>query len=234
MSAISRLVCALLLGGGLMLEAQASLANSAGSWPSVPEPVKPEVLSGDESGWQMVRITYRDRADLDRLAAWLDVWEVHPEVNLLVARVSQVEYEQLLSAGYSVMVDTAHYSQPFVAPGSCYRTVDQLYADQDILASTHPTLTEVITIGTSYEGRALCVFKLTNKSHDVPGKPRFFLMANIHGREFITPEAAMQFIKRLLEGYGHAARHVRRRWEIRPGDRGRQGHIATFRLESQA
>ena len=90
---------------------------------------------------------------------------------------------------------------------SCYRTVSQLYADEDAFASTYPTLAQVITIGTSYEGRPLRVLKLTNKDHVVNDKPRFFLMANIHGREFITPETAMQFARwLLLEGYDQQCR----------------------------
>ena len=44
--------------------------------------------------------------------------------------------------------------------------------------------------------------RLTN--HSTTGfKPRFFLMANIHGRELITNETAMVFIQKLLQGYGN-------------------------------
>ena len=162
------------------------------------------VSAASQPGWQVVRIAYRDRADLDRLASQLDVWEVQPESNTLVARISPAEYDELLSQGYSVTVDSFH-SQQILAPPAypCYRTVSQLYADEDLFASTYPTLTEIITIGASYEGHPLRVLKLTNRNHVVSGKPRFFLMANIHGREFITPEAAMQFVRLLLEGYGH-------------------------------
>jgi len=195
----SRILCVALLACSLMLN-----DNGLNGYL---EAVKLDVRPGDASGWQIVRITYRDRADLERLAAWLDVWEVHPELDLVVARVGLAEYQQLLRAGYPVTIDAARSLEPSVAPGLCYRTVDQLYADQDLIASTYPTLTQVITIGTSYEGRPLLVLKLTNTTHDLLAlpKPRFFLMADIHGREFITPEAAMQFIKQLLEGYGHDA-----------------------------
>ncbi len=162
------------------------------------------------SGWQVVRITYRDRPDLDRLASQLDVWEVHPETNVLFARVNSLEYDWLLSEGYNVVVDAFRTQQArpgeVVSPdASCYRTVGQLYADEDAFASTYPTLTQVITLGASYEGRPLRVLKLTNRNHPVSDKPRFFLTANIHGREFITPETAMQFVQSLLEGYGRDA-----------------------------
>ena len=164
---------------------------------------EPASLSAQiQSGWQIVRITYPERADLDRLASQLDVWEVHPETNAVVARVGPAEIAWLLSEGYTVRVDVLRSQTSLSPDAACYRTVSQLYADEDVFASTYPTLTQVITIGTSYEGRPLRVLKLTNNDHAVSDKPRFFLMANIHGREFITPETAMQFTRLLLEGYG--------------------------------
>ena len=156
-----------------------------------------------EPGWQVVRIVYHSQAELERLTARLDVWEVHPVDHIIVARVNTAENDRLTSEGYTV---TAQPIPPRVSLSSaydCYRTVSQLVADQDALAATYPTLTQIITLGASYEGRPLRVLKLTNTAHPVQDRPRFFLMANIHGREFITPETAMQFARRLLEGYGH-------------------------------
>jgi carboxypeptidase T len=189
----ARVTLAMVLAASLVLAAQSLLAS-----------VSRSVNAQSQSGWQVVHILYRGRADLDRLASQLDVWEVQPESDTLVARVSPTEYDWLLSQGYSVTVDSLRSQQILDLPGyPCYRTVSQLYADEDVFASMYPTLTQIITLGVSYEGRPLRVLKLTNQAHVVSDKPRFFLMANIHGREFITPEAAMQFVRLLLEGYGH-------------------------------
>jgi len=159
-----------------------------------------------QSDWRIVRIAYRDRADLERLAARLDVWEVRVEDGFITARVNPADYDWLLSQGYIVEEDRSRSRQFTALPGyDCYRTVSQLYADVDALASTYPSLTRIITIGTSYESRPLRVLVLTNKEHVISDKPRFFLLANIHGREFITPEAALQFARLLLEGYGREA-----------------------------
>lgn len=175
----------------------------AARWFLASDPVSLDAQT--QFGWQIVRIAYRDRADLDLLASQLDVWEVYPDTKSLVARVNPAEYNRLLSEGYSVVVDVSRRQASLSFAGSCYRTVSQLYADEDAFASTYPTLTQVITIGTSYEGRPLRVLKLTNNNHAVSDKPRLFLMANIHGREFITPETAMQFARLLLESYGRDA-----------------------------
>jgi carboxypeptidase T len=159
-----------------------------------------------QPGWQIVRITFRNRADLAQLAARLDIWETYPEANLAIARVSPAEQDWLASQGYPVSIDTLR-SQQAAAPADyeCYRTVNQLYADENALASAYPALTQIITIGASYEDRPLRILRLTNQNHAVPDKPRLFLIANVHGREFITPEAAMQFAARLLNGHGHDA-----------------------------
>ena len=156
-----------------------------------------------EQNWQIVHITFRDLADLNRLTEQLDIWEVRHQNRSVVARVTRAESEWLLAEGYSVATHTPLW-QVNAPPGyPCYHTINELYADQDTYATTYPTLTQVITIGWSYEGRPLRVLKLTSPNNvaDWP-KPRFFLIANIHGREFITPETAMQFVWRLLEGYG--------------------------------
>ncbi len=46
------------------------------------------------------------------------------------------------------------------------------------------------------------MMRLTNEATGTSGKPVFFLMANIHARELITPETALTFMQYLLEHYG--------------------------------
>ena len=60
----------------------------------------------------------------------------------------------------------------------------------------HPNLVEVLDYGDSWRkeqglpGYDLLALRLTNRQHTIE-KPRFFLMAAIHGRELTTPEAAI-------------------------------------------
>jgi hypothetical protein len=85
--------------------------------------------------------------------------------------------------------------------------VDQLYTILQQLAASYPTLTELADYGDSWRkvqglpGYDLWVLKLTSAQILSP-KPRFFLMANIHGRELSTPETALYFARYLLSGYG--------------------------------
>jgi len=172
----------------------------------------PSVAQGPpEPGHSVVRVYYRNRANLNDLAAWLDIWEVHPaDEPYLVAGVSAAEFKALQAAGYRVETLPHPASGLETIPGyPCYRTIAELYADLSQIAADHPGLTELVDVGDSWDkvtpggpaGHDLYVLIITNEA--LPGpKPRFFLMANIHGRELITPEAALVFIDYLTDNYG--------------------------------
>lgn len=149
----------------------------------------------------VVRVEFDSPEQLRALAGELDVWEVHHDEGYLVALVEPHQYLSLDSAGYRLQVEEALSIHPDTIPGyPCYRTIDELYADLDQIAADHPGLTLLQTIGTSYEGRPIKVLRITNEAI-VKTKPVFFLMANIHGRELITPETAMVFIDFLLDNH---------------------------------
>lgn len=154
-------------------------------------------------GNTIVIIHYPDRATLESLAGELDIWEVDPEAGSLVAMVTPAEYASLVERGLQIEIDTARMEELNAPPGyPCYRTIVDLYADLQTRAQAYPGLTYLRSIGKSYEGRDIWSMRVTNESHVVADKPRLFLMANIHGRELITPEMAMVFMDHLLENYG--------------------------------
>jgi carboxypeptidase T len=130
----------------------------------------------------VARVYFSDRADLDRLANQLDVWEVQHAKGYLLARLSPAQYDLLAQAGYRLEVDaarTAELNQPSQAlPGQgpesipgypCYRTVEETYTDMAALAAAHPDLATWSDIGDSWEkvqdgnaGYDIFVLKLTN------------------------------------------------------------------------
>ncbi|MFP4394195.1 MAG: M14 family zinc carboxypeptidase, partial [Anaerolineales bacterium] len=156
---------------------------------------------------QVARVTFKSRAELAQLAARLDIWEIDHEAGALVAYVNTSERQWLTVNGFDFTPLPAKMAHPETIPGfPCYRTIAENDAQIDAWAEEHPHLTEVITIGHSYEGRPLRVLRLSNRATDadtirVGPKPVFFLMANIHGRELITNEAALVFVERLLAAY---------------------------------
>ncbi len=147
----------------------------------------------------VLRIAYTSRAGLEQLTARLDVWEVHP--GHVVAYVTPAQRAWLISEGVHFTYQASAAAQPAAIPVyPCYRTIVELHAQLEAWAIEAPELLHLLTIGQSYEGRPLYVAQLTNHAR-TGEKPVLFVMANIHGRELITPELAMVFIKTLLDGY---------------------------------
>jgi len=170
---------------------------------------RPVTACGPGDG-HIVKIPFASTGALADLAAQLDVWEVHRDPHssdsgYIVAYISATDATRLTASGITFEVSPLDAALPETIPGfPCYRTVDEIYAQLNQWAQTYPDLTQLLTIGQSYEGRPLQVMRLTNENGatGMSPKPIFFLMANIHGRELITPETALAFMQFLLENYG--------------------------------
>ncbi len=177
-------------------------------------------VAGAGVGGDLARIAFASRDELTFLAQQLDVWEVvdtapdratreQDAAGSVVAWVTPSEVAWLIERGFSVERITPPAVQPATIPDApCYRTIEELYAQLDLWAGTYPALTRLITIGHSYEGRPLLMLQLTRQESgprqtiELLDRPVLFLIANIHGRELITPEVAMAFVDDLLQGYG--------------------------------
>ena len=157
---------------------------------------------------QIVTVTFRNQADVNRLAGRLDVWQVDHKAHTLVAFVTPEEQAQLTAQGYTVR--PAPQLQAAAVPNfACYRTVEETYDSLANIAQGAPNLAEWIDIGDSWrkvktggvEGYDLKVLKLTNRL--IPGpKPHVFIMAAIHARELTTAEVATRFAEQLVARYG--------------------------------
>lgn len=89
---------------------------------------------------------------------------------------------------------------------------DHLYRYQELsealhsLASAHPQLMTLESIGKSHEGRDIWLATVTNTAtgphHE---KPALFVEANIHATEVTASTAALHLLHRLVTAYGHDA-----------------------------
>jgi murein tripeptide amidase MpaA len=182
-----------------------------------------------ESGQGLVaRIYFKSPADRDQLVADLDVFEEATTGGFVTAYISPAQRAHLAAGGYRVEVDAAktgelHTAMQEIAaaaqtsaglslstiPGyACYRTVEETYSSLSGIATSKPGLATWIDIGDSWEkvipggkaGYDLFALKLTNSA--VPGpKPKFYLMAAIHAREYTTAELATRFAEELAAKY---------------------------------
>lgn len=167
----------------------------------------------------VVRASFTDRAQLNKLAAEHAPWEVnHKEHYAVIEVANRAELEAIEQAGYPVVIDRELTAQMTAAPPddpsitgipgfSCYRTVEETYATAQAIATNNPTLATWTDIGNSWEkqtgvspGYDLRVLKLTNSA--IPGpKPVMFAMAAIHAREYVTAETLTRFAEYLVSNY---------------------------------
>lgn len=177
------------------------------------------VLPATASPGRVVRGYFWDEPMLEELRQWADVWAVLRDRSVVV-KVDEAGERRMIDAGFHVVLDerlTDEVNHPvrlgkgreLNTPGfECYRTVEELIATGEALASAHPTLASYIDIGDSYlktqnaaEGFDLKVLILTNSALAGP-KPKIMMLGSIHPRELATPELVLLFGEHLLAGYG--------------------------------
>ncbi len=169
---------------------------------------------------QVVRVYYLTQDTLNRIAARIEPWEVNREFGYIIVDVDAAEYDWLIKMGLRVEVDqnltrqlntqrTISPDQVSGIPGySCYKTVEETYAFAESLVITYPNLAEWIDIGdswkktqTSSQGYDLKVLKITNRNINL-SKPKLFVMASVHAREYAPAGLNTYFAKYLLDNYG--------------------------------
>ncbi len=177
----------------------ASVASAQKPTPQAPPP------------FVLIRIYYSSQAELQRIVAESDVWEVNRAQGYVLVAAPPDAPEKLAKAGQKVEVNIKDaLAHPLSAYPACYGGVDSLYAQMASLASAYPALVEPVDYGASWlrlhpdsrgSGDRLQALILGNRAVAEP-RALFFLMANIHARELATPEVALAFARSLLQGYG--------------------------------
>lgn len=170
----------------------------------------------------LVRVYFGSQAQLQTLAATLDVWEVQKAAGYLLAQVGPRQLAQLHAGGLRVEPQAVLYPQSLVPqiagnPTSipnfpCYRTVEETFATLANLAAAYPNLAQTIDIGDSWRkqssggslGYDLWLLRLTSAARNGP-KARLFILAETHARELATSETALRLAETLLQNYGSNA-----------------------------
>jgi len=84
-----------------------------------------------------------------------------------------------------------------------YTNYVQLTALMQQWASTYSSITKLVSIGKSVQGRELWVLEITdNPGVAEIGEPEFKYVANMHGDEVVGRQNSLQFIEYLLTNYG--------------------------------
>jgi len=141
---------------------------------ALPVAAEPAAAEAGDIVW----ITFESPAELASLARVLDVWEVQDTLpagaepasaelvgaGRLKALVSDADRAWLAGRGFEVEPVAPAAMSPSTIPSyPCYRTIDELDAQLSAWALDYPTLTELRSLGTSYEGRPIYALRLTNE-----------------------------------------------------------------------
>ena len=168
-------------------------------------------------GHQLVAITIRSQADLRTLrsleaaSADFDVWSHRMTVGVVDVRVSPRQKLALDASRLPYVVRrainpdplaTVHAERAAAADGGffdAFRTFDEYVAFLDELADAHPTLAEVISLGSSVEDRDLWAIRITGPGANKRG---VFYHAGQHAREWLGPPVVAFTAQHLLTNYG--------------------------------
>ncbi|MBK6447304.1 MAG: zinc carboxypeptidase [Bacteroidetes bacterium] len=80
-----------------------------------------------------------------------------------------------------------------------YRTSAQVDAAINTLHSTYPTLTSIVNLGNSIEGRPIKALRISSSSANDPGKGDVVFTALIHAREWISGETVLYLADKMLQ-----------------------------------
>jgi hypothetical protein len=169
----------------------------------------------------VVRIYYEDPSQITRLKGY-DLFEFNnKKEQYVLAAMELAQVFELRASGWRVEIDpleTAAFNrkqkplpgQEAGIPGyPCYRTVEETYLTAENIVAAYPQLAQWIDAGNSWEkttpggqpGYDMMVLKLTNSA--IGGdKPKLFITASIHAREYTPAELATRFAEHLVTSYG--------------------------------
>jgi carboxypeptidase T len=176
--------------------------------------------------YSIIKVNYTSHDELNALASRYDVIQVDQSAGIAYLLVTDSELAALQLAGYQLEVDEAktlllnqpHLALPGQGPDSipgypCYRTVEETYSSLQTIATNYPDLAQLFDIGESWDkvtpggnsGYDILALRLTDadpRFGNLDSKPTFFLMAEIHAREYATAELATRYAEYLVNNYG--------------------------------
>ncbi|MGW4520624.1 M14 family metallopeptidase [Amycolatopsis sp. NPDC004378] len=91
--------------------------------------------------------------------------------------------------------------EDFPAGYTGYHTYAETQTELQKTVANYPTLTKLGSAGTSYEGRALSLIKISDNAATDENEPEVLFTCNQHAREHLTTEMCLHIVQRLTSGY---------------------------------
>jgi carboxypeptidase T len=105
-----------------------------------------------------------------------------------------------ITTDYTVLVeDVESYSNQFLGQYHTLAQIEQILADT---AANYPAITQLTSIGTTYEGRSILCLEISDNPGTAEGEPGVLFMGLHHAREWPTVEICLNIISQLTSQYG--------------------------------
>jgi hypothetical protein len=90
--------------------------------------------------------------------------------------------------------------------GSEFHTYEEVNAEMDSIAALYPSICQVDSFGTTWEGRTLNYIKVSDNVGTTEDEPRVLYIGMHHAREIITTEIPLYILFHLVDNYGSDSR----------------------------
>jgi carboxypeptidase T len=113
----------------------------------------------------------------------------------------------LLVTGLLTATAGAAAAAPRFPPGdAAYHTYAELTTELHAIASAHPDIARLSSMGRSFQGRELWMLKISDNVGIDENEPEVLITGLTHAREHLTVEQALAVIHWLVDGYGNTQR----------------------------
>jgi carboxypeptidase T len=90
----------------------------------------------------------------------------------------------------------------FPAGDEGYHTYDEMVAEIQKASTDHANITQLSSIGKTFEGRDIPVLKISDNAATDEDEPEVLFTCNMHAREHLTTEMCLHIVQRFTDGYG--------------------------------
>jgi hypothetical protein len=153
----------------------------------------------------LIRVAASDASARGKLLAVLRSYDVAGTVDAgrtLDLVVTGAELRQLAAAGVRYDVLIADVDQNTRETRAVYHSFPQVEDILNALATSYPAITQLTSLGLSYEGRNIWCLEISNNPGVEEGEPGVLFVGCHHAREWPSVEAGLDIANRLTAGYG--------------------------------
>lgn len=110
-----------------------------------------------------------------------------------------------LPSGQQLELEFLSYSiadDPRPLGSTAYHSFNETVTELNQIATDHPGITKLISIGKSYEGRDIWAMKVSDNPEIEEDEPEVYYNGNHHAREWLTIEVSLYILNYLTDNYG--------------------------------